>query len=57
MRALSNDLTRPRYRITYILMSNKPKTVKVRYACGNGVGETEVALSKTTKYLLELITK
>ncbi|MGC9180238.1 MAG: hypothetical protein ACP5GZ_08560 [Vulcanisaeta sp.] len=57
VRALSSDLTRPRYRVVYVLMSDEPKTVRVRYTCGGEVDEVEVVLSKITRYLLELITR
>ncbi len=34
VKAMSNDVLKPRYKFTYIITSNNPKTVKVRYACG-----------------------
>ncbi len=31
---MSSDLLKPRYKLTYIITSNEPRIVKVRYACG-----------------------
>ena len=31
VRALSSDLLKPKYHVTCILMSNEPRTVRVRY--------------------------
>ena len=55
VRALSSDLLKPKYRVTYIITSEEPRTVRVRYACGDEVGEREIMLSKTMKYVVELI--
>ena len=55
IRALSTDLLRPRYKVTYIITSEEPKTIKVRYVCGGEMGEREVTLSKTMRYVIELI--
>ena len=41
--------------MTCIITSEEPKTVKVRYACGDEVGEREATLSKTMRYMVELI--
>ncbi|GAB6944678.1 hypothetical protein [Vulcanisaeta sp. JCM 14467] len=38
-----------------IITSEEPKTVKVRYACGDEVSEKEITLSKTMRYVVELI--
>ena len=56
VRPLSSDLLRPRYKVIYIITSEGPKTVRIRYVCGDEVGEREVVLSKTMKYVTELIT-
>ncbi len=32
-KSMSSDLLKPRYKLTYIITSNEPRTVKVRYAC------------------------
>ncbi|ADY01226.1 zinc finger, SWIM domain protein [Vulcanisaeta moutnovskia 768-28] len=55
VRALSSDLTKPRYRVTYVITSNEPRTVRIRYACGDETGETEVALSKVMRFVIELM--
>ncbi|WP_243675816.1 hypothetical protein [Vulcanisaeta distributa] len=55
VRALSNDIVKPRYKATYIIMSNEPKTVKARYVCGDEINEQEVTLSKAMKYVIELL--
>ena len=39
VKALSSDLLKPRYHVTYIIASEGLKTVKVRYACGDEIGE------------------
>ena len=39
VKALSNDLLKPRYHATYIITSEEPKTVRARYTCGDEVGE------------------
>lgn len=54
VKAMSNDILKPRYRVTYIITSNNPKTIKVRYACGDEINEQEVTLSKTMRYMIEL---
>ena len=40
---------------TYIITSKGPKTIKVRYACGDEIGEREITLSKTMRYVVYLI--
>ncbi len=55
VRALSSDVTKPRYRVMYIITSEEPKNVKVRYVCGDEAGEKEVTLSKAMRYLVELL--
>ena len=55
VRALSSDLLKPRYKVTYIITSEEPKTIKVRYVCGDEVSEREVTLSKVMRYVIELI--
>nr|WP_245522531.1 hypothetical protein [Vulcanisaeta distributa] len=55
VRVLNNDLLKPRYRVTYVITSEKPKTVMVRYACGDEIGEQEITLGKTMRYIIELI--
>ena len=53
--ALNTDLLKPRYHVTYIITSEEPKTVKVRYACGDEVSEREVILSKVMRFMVELL--
>ncbi|WP_243675971.1 hypothetical protein [Vulcanisaeta distributa] len=55
VKPMSNDLLKPRYKLTYVIVSESPKTVKVRYACGDEVDEQEVTLSKTMRYMIELL--
>ncbi|WP_054853924.1 hypothetical protein [Vulcanisaeta distributa] len=55
VKALSNDVLKPRYKLTYVIVSERPKTVKVRYACGDEINEQEIALSKAMRYLVELV--
>ena len=55
LRALSTDFLKPKYHVTYIITSEETKTVKVRYVCGDEIGEREVTLSKTMRYVVELI--
>ena len=55
VRALSSDLLKPKYHVTYIITSEEPKTVKVRYACGDEVSEREVILSKVMRFMVELL--
>ena len=55
VRALSSDLLKPKYHVTCIITSEEPKTVKVRYTCGDEIGEGEITLSRTMKYVVELI--
>ena len=55
VKALSSDLLKPRYKVTYIITSEEPKTIKVRYVCGDEMGEQELTLSKTMRYVVELI--
>ncbi|GAB6944197.1 hypothetical protein [Vulcanisaeta sp. JCM 14467] len=55
VRALSTDLLKPRYKVTYIITSEEPKTVRVRYVCGGEMGEQEVTLSRVLRYLVELV--
>ena len=55
VKALSSDLLKPRYHATYVITSEEPKTVKVRYTCGDEVNEKEITLSKTMRYMVELI--
>ena len=40
VRALSSDVIKPKYYVTYVITSEGPKTVMVRYACGDDeIGE------------------
>ena len=55
VRALSSDLLKPRYHVTYVITSEEPKTVRVRYVCGGEMGEQEVTLSRAMRYVIELI--
>ena len=55
VRALSTDLLRPKYHVTYIITSEVPKTVRVRYTCGDEVGEREITLSRAMRYVVELL--
>ena len=55
VKALSSDLLKPKYHVTYIITSEEPRTVRVRYVCGDEVSEREVTLSKTMRYVVELI--
>ena len=52
---MSSDLLKPKYHVTYVITSEEPKTVKVRCACGDEVSEEEITLSKTMRYVIELI--
>ena len=36
---MSSDLLKPKYHVTYVITSKGPKTIKVRYACGDEIGE------------------
>mgnify|MGYP001772985640 CR=1 FL=1 len=55
VRALSSDLLKPKYHVTYIITSEGPKTITVRYAYGDEIGEREVTLSRTMRYMVELL--
>ena len=55
IRALSTDLLRLRYHVTYVITSEVPKTVRVRYACDDEISEREVTLSRTMRYVIELL--
>ncbi|MGC9180923.1 MAG: hypothetical protein ACP5GZ_12085, partial [Vulcanisaeta sp.] len=55
VKALSSDSIKPRYRVTYFLTSDGPRTVRVRYACGGEANEDEIVLSKTMRYVVELV--
>lgn len=55
VKALSTDLLKPRYRVTYIITSEVPRTVRVRYVCGDEIGEKEVTLSRVMRYVVELL--
>ena len=55
VRALSSDLLGPKYHVTYVITSEEPKTITVRYVCGGEMGECEVMLSMTMRYVVELI--
>ncbi|WP_243676157.1 hypothetical protein [Vulcanisaeta distributa] len=54
VKAMSSGILKPRYKLTYVVVSESPKTVKVRYACGDEVDEQEVTLSKTMRFIVEL---
>ena len=55
VKTLSSDLLKPKYRVTYIITSEEPKTITVRYVCGDEIGEREITLSKVMRYVIELI--
>ena len=55
VKALSTDLLKPRYRVTYIITSEVPRTVRVKYVCGDEIGEKEVTLSRVMRYVVELL--
>ena len=46
---------KPRYHVTYILVSSELRTIRVRYVCGGEMGEQEVTLSRAMRYLIELV--
>ena len=55
VRTLSSDVIKPRYHVTYAITSEEPKTVRVRYACGDEVSEQEITLSRVMRYVVELL--
>ena len=48
-------MLRPKYRVTYIITSEGPKTFKVRYVCGDEMGEREVTLSRAVSFVVGLL--
>ena len=56
VRALNTDLLKPKYYVTYVLVSNEPKTVRVRYACGGDeIGEHELTISRVLRFVVGLL--
>ncbi|GAB6945328.1 hypothetical protein [Vulcanisaeta sp. JCM 14467] len=41
--------------MTYVITSEGSKTVRVRYACGDEVGEREITLSRVMRYVVKLL--
>ena len=56
VRALNTDLLKPRHHVTYIITSEVPKTVMVRYVCGGDeIGEHELTISRVLRFVVELL--
>jgi hypothetical protein len=53
----STDKLNPRHRVTYVVYSSEPMEIKARLACDGDVRELSLRLSRTRRYIIELLTR
>jgi len=51
----SSDRLNPRHRVTYVIYSSEPMEIKARLTCDGDVRELSLKLSKTRRYIIELL--
>ena len=51
----TTDRLNPRHRVTYVIYADKPMEIKARLACDGDVRELSLRLSRTRRYMIELL--
>jgi len=51
----ATDKLNPRHRVTYVIYANEPMEIKARLACDGDVRELSLRLSRTRRYMIELL--
>jgi len=52
----SSDRLNPRHRVTYVVYSSEPMEIKARLICDGDVRELSLKLTRTRRYIIELLT-
>jgi len=52
----SSDRLNPRHRVTYVIYSSEPLEIKARLTCDGDVRELSLKLTRTRRYMIELLT-
>jgi hypothetical protein len=53
----ATDKLNPRHRVTYVVYSSEPMEIKARLACDGDVRELSLRLSRTRRYIVELLVR
>ena len=53
----SSDRLNPRHRVTYVVYSSEPMEVRARLTCDGDVRELSLKLTRTRRYIVELLTR
>jgi len=53
----SSDRLNPRHRVTYVIYANEPMEIKARLACDGDVRELSLKLTRTRRYIVELLVR
>jgi len=53
----SSDRLNPRHRVTYVIYSSEPLEIKARLICDSNVRELSLKLTRTRRYIVELLTR
>ncbi len=51
----SSDRLNPRHRVTYVIYANEPMELRAKLVCDGDVRELSLKLSKTRRYMIELL--
>jgi len=51
----SSDRLNPRHRVTYVIYANEPMEIKARLTCDGDVRELSLKLTRTRRYIIELL--
>ena len=53
----STDKLNPRHRVTYVIYASEPMEVRAKLVCDGDVRELSLKLSRTRRYIVELLTR
>jgi hypothetical protein len=53
----ATDKLNPRHRVTYVIYADEPMEVRARLTCDGDVRELSLKLSRTRRYIVELLTR
>ena len=53
----ATDKLNPRHRVTYVIYADEPMEIKARPTCDGDVRELSLKLSRTRRYIVELLTR
>jgi hypothetical protein len=53
----ATDRLNPRHRVTYVIYADEPMEIKARLACDGNVRELSLKLTRTRRYMIELLVR